>query len=68
MVKIIKDAMKVLVVVFGVCVAYRLKIIPIGVCLVAATLFNLQLQKEEQKRIILLNRFKDVVLYMEQMV
>ena len=32
------------------------------------TLFNLKLQKEERKRIILINRFKDVVLYMEQMV
>lgn len=68
MVKVIKESMKMLIVVAIVCIAYKLKIIPGIVCLCAAVVFNLALQKEEQKRVRMLNRFKDVVLYMEQMI
>lgn len=65
--KKIKDSMKVLMLVFIICLAYKLKIIPIIICMAAAFLFNIAFLKEEKLRKKHLERFKSLITYMEQM-
>ncbi len=66
--KLIKDSAKVLLIILGICLAYKLNIISIILCMSAGVVFNYFYQKEEVKRNKLYERFKDAVLYMEQMI
>ncbi len=66
--KILKDSMKILILVLTVCVVYKLNMISICICFVGAVIFSVFFQKEENIRIRYRNRFHDLVLYMEQMV
>lgn len=65
---LIKDSAKVLLIILGICLAYRLNIISIILCMSAGVAFNYFYQREEIKRRRMLERFKDAVMYMEQMV
>lgn len=65
---LIKDSAKVLLIILGICLAYRLNIISIILCMSAGVAFNYFYQKEEIKRRRLFERFKDGVMYMEQMI
>ena len=67
-IKILKDSIKILGLVFVVCIVYKLNIISIVICLAGAVAFNILFQKEEKIRRKYLNKFHDVVLYMEQMI
>lgn len=57
-----------LLIILGICLAYRLNIISIILCMSAGVAFNYFYQKEEIKRRRLFERFKDGVMYMEQMI
>ena len=65
---LIKDSAKVLLIILGICLAYRLNIISIILCMCAGVVFNYFYQREELKRKRLFERFKDAVMYMEQMI
>ena len=65
---LIRDSAKVLLIILGICLAYRLNIISIILCMSAGVAFNYFYQREEIKRRRLLERFKDGVMYMEQMI
>lgn len=65
---LIRDSAKVLLIILGICLAYRLNIISIILCMSAGVAFNYFYQKEEIKRRRLFERFKDGVMYMEQMI
>lgn len=64
----LKDFMKVQMIVFVVCVAYKLSIFASIFCIGAAMLYNIAFYKEEKTREAYLKKFKDVVQYMEQMI
>lgn len=66
--KALKDAVKILALVLIVCLVYKLNIFCILICLAGAVVFNILYQKEERIRIRYLNKFHDVILYMEQMI
>lgn len=57
-----------LLIILGICLAYRLNIISIILCMSAGVAFNYFYQREEIKRRRLLERFKDGIMYMEQMI
>ncbi|HAR92298.1 MAG TPA: hypothetical protein DCR28_04340 [Eubacterium sp.] len=65
---LIKDSAKVLFIILGICLAYRLNVISIILCMCAGVVFNYFYQREEIKRKRLFERFKDAVMYMEQMI
>ncbi|MBR2213901.1 MAG: hypothetical protein IJ889_05645 [Eubacterium sp.] len=65
---LIRDSAKVLLIILGICLAYRLNIISIILCMSAGVAFNYFYQREEIKRRRLLERFKDGIMYMEQMI
>lgn len=65
---IIKKSMSILFVILIIGVIYKLNIIAIAICIVAGIVFNSFYLKEEKKRECYLNKFKDVVLYMEQLI
>lgn len=65
---LVKESLKVLLIILGICLAYKLNVISIIICVGAGLVFNYFYQKEEIKRKRLLNRFKDAVVYMEQMI
>ena len=60
--------MKVLLIILGICLAYKLNVISIILCMGAGVVFNYFYQKEELKRKRILDRFKDAIMYMEQMI
>ena len=60
--------MKVLLIILGICLAYKLKVISIILCMGAGVVFNYFYQQEELKRKRILDRFKDAIMYMEQMI
>lgn len=60
--------MKVQMLVCIVCVAYKLNLIASIVCISGAMIFNIAYQREEKIRVGYLKKFKDVVLYMEQII
>lgn len=66
--KVLKDAVKILVFVLIVCLVYKLNIFCILICLAGTVGFNILYQKEEKIRMRYLNKFHDVILYMEQMI
>lgn len=66
--KVLKDAVKILVLVLIICLVYKLNIFCILICLAGTVGFNILFQKEETTRIRYLNKFHDVVLYMEQII
>lgn len=65
---LIKDSAKVLLIILGICLAYRLNVISIILCMSAGVAFNYFYQREEMKRRRMFERFKDAVTYMEQMI
>ena len=65
---LIKDSAKVLLIILGICLAYRLNIVSIILCMSAGVAFNYFYQREELKRRRLFERFKDAIMYMEQMI
>lgn len=65
---ILKDSVKVLLLVLLVCLGYKLNVISIIICLAGAVAFNILFQKEEKIRKKYLEKFHDVIMYMEQMV
>lgn len=65
---LIKDSAKVLLIILGICLAYKLNVFSIILCMAAGVVFNYFYQKEEIKRRRLFDRFKDAVMYMEQMI
>ena len=65
---VIKKSFKVLLVVLVVALCYKLNIFCVCVCLVAGIVFDYFWQKQEHKRIELLDKYKDGVLYLEQMI
>ena len=67
-INILKDAAGVMVLVLIICLVYKLNIFCILTCFIATVVFNIVFQKEETKRITYLNKFHDVILYMEQMI
>lgn len=64
----LKDIMKVQIIVFIICVVYKLNIFASLVCICAAMFYNIAFHQEEKKRKTYLEKFKDVVLYMEQII
>lgn len=60
--------MKVHILVYIVCVAYKLNLIVGIACIFGTMIFNVAFQMEERTRLGCLKKFKDVVLYMEQMI
>lgn len=60
--------MKMQMLVCIVCVAYKLNLIASMVCIFGAMIFNIAYQREEKIRVGYLKKFKDVVLYMEQII
>lgn len=67
-IKILKDSTKVLVLVLIVCLVYKLNIFSILICFAGTVAFNVLFQKEEKIRRRYLDKFHDVILYMEQMI
>lgn len=67
-IEIFKKSIKLIVIVLVVCMAYKLNIFSVILCVIAAAVFGYFYEKEEEKRLRLLDKFKDVVLYMEQMI
>ena len=65
---LIKDSAKVLLIILGICLAYRLNVISIILCMSAGVAFNYFYQREEINRRRMFERFKDAVTYMEQMI
>ena len=65
---LIRDSAKVLLIILGICLAYRLNVVSIILCMSAGVAFNYFYQREELKRRRMLERFKDAVMYMEQMI
>jgi hypothetical protein len=66
--KIIKDSSKIIGVVLIVCLIYRLNVINILLCMAAAVLLNISIQKENVKKKKYSDKFHDVILYMEQII
>lgn len=66
--KRLKDSAKILILVLIVCLIYKLNIFCILVCLAGAAVFHMLFQKQQQIKEKYLNKFHDVLLYMEQMI
>lgn len=64
----LKDYLKIQLVVFGVCVAYKLNIFASIFCICVAMFYNVAFHQEEKKRAVNIKKFKDVVQYMEQII
>lgn len=60
--KIIKDSSKIIGVVLIVCLIYRLNVINILLCMAAAVLLNISIQKENVKKKKYSDKFHDVIL------
>lgn len=66
--KIIRQSIKILILVLVVCLIYKLNMIEILICMSAAIVFQLFYFKEERIRRNHKKQFADVVLYMEQLI
>lgn len=64
----LKDYIKVQLVVFIVCVAYKLNIFASIFCICVAMFYNVSFHREKKKTAVYLKKFKDVVQYMEQII
>ena len=67
-VKILKDSLKVLLIILGICLIYRLNIMAIAVCLFSAIIFQIYFNKEDKKRKKYLEKYREIILYMEQII
>lgn len=67
-INIIKDSLKIVLLVFIVCLVYKLSITSVVICSVAAIIYNVFYEKQEKIRKYYLNKYYDVVQYMEQMI
>ncbi len=65
---LIKNSAKVILIILGICLAYKLNVVSIIICMSAGVVFNYLYQKEELKRKRYFERFKDAVSYMEQII
>lgn len=63
-----RNIIKVQILVFIVCVAYKLNIVASIVCIFATMIFNIIFQQEEKIRLGYLKKFNDIVLYIEQVI
>ena len=66
--KVLKDAIKILILVLVICLIYKLNLFSILICLSGAVVFHIFLEREEKVRKKYLDKFYDVILYMEQMI
>lgn len=66
--EIIKKSISILLVILVIGIIYKLNFIAIILCLISGIVFNTFYQKVEKKRLCFLKKFKDVVLYMEQLI
>ena len=60
--------MKIVLLVYIVCLVYKLSITSVVICSVAAIIYNVFYEKQEKIRKYYLNKYYDVVQYMEQMI
>ena len=67
-INIIKDSLKIVLLVYIVCLVYKLSITSVVICSVAAIIYNVFYEKQEKIRKYYLNKYYDVVQYMEQMI
>ena len=67
-INIIKDSLKIVLLVYIVCLVYKLSITSVVICSVAAIIYNVFYEKQENIRKYYLNKYYDVVQYMEQMI
>ncbi|WP_302630229.1 hypothetical protein [uncultured Eubacterium sp.] len=67
-INIIKDSLKIVFLVYIVCLVYKLSITSVVICSVAAIIYNVFYEKQEKIRKYYLNKYYDVVQYMEQMI
>ena len=67
-INIIKDSLKIVLLVYIVCLVYKLSITSVVICSVAAIIYNVFYEKQEKIRKYDLNKYYDVVQYMEQMI
>ena len=67
-INIIKDSLKIVLLVYIVCLVYKLSITSVVICNVAAIIYNVFYEKQEKIRKYYLNKYYDVVQYMEQMI
>lgn len=67
-INIIKDSLKIVLLVYIVCLVYKLRITSVVICSVAAIIYNVFYEKQEKIRKYYLNKYYDVVQYMEQMI
>ncbi len=65
---VLRDSVKILVLVLLICLIYKLNIFSIFICVLGAVIFQIFFEKEEKIRKKYLDKFHDVVLYMEQMI
>lgn len=63
----INNLIKLLGTMLLVCVAYKLNVISIILCLVITAYVGIIFNREERRRVRYLNKFNDIVLYMEQL-
>ncbi len=67
-INIIKDSLKIVLLVCSVCLVYKLSITSVVICSVAAIIYNVFYEKQEKIRKYYLNKYYDAVQYMEQMI
>lgn len=67
-INIIKDSLKIVLLVYIVCLVYKLSITSVVICSVAAIIYNVFYEIQEKIRKYYLNKYYDVVQYMEQMI
>ncbi len=66
--KIIKKSISILATILIVGIVYKLSIFSIIICLTCGVVFNSLFIKQENRKRCYLNKFHDVVMYMEQMI
>lgn len=64
----LKDIIKVHILVFLICVAYKLNFVAFLVCIFATVFFDIIFQIEKKKSIGYYEKFKEIIIYMEQMI
>lgn len=65
---LLKDSVRILLIILLICLIYKLNVISICICIIGALIFQVFFEKEERTRRKYLDKFHDVVLYMEQMI